>query len=46
MYDKVPYVESSKLHSLVIVFGHLLLILRHPVRSSFSNFVQAIQIDL
>ena len=46
VYDKVPYVKSSELHSFVIVFGHLLLILRHPARSSFSNFVQAIQIDL
>ena len=44
--DKVPYVKSSELHSLVVVFGHLLLILHHFVRSSVSNFVKAIQVDL
>ena len=44
--DKVPYVKSSELHSLVVVLGHLLLILSHSIESSVSNLVQAIQVDL
>ena len=40
--DKIPYVKSSKFHSLVVVLDHLLLILCHSVRSSISNLIQAI----
>ena len=43
--DKVPYVKSSELHSLVVVIGHLLLVLRHLVKGPVSDFVQAIQVD-
>ena len=40
--DKVPYVKSSELHSLVLVLGHLLLVLRHSVRNFISDPIQAI----
>ena len=40
--DKVTYVKSSKFHSLVVVFSHLLLILHHSMKSFVSNLVQAI----
>ena len=43
--DKVPYVESSKFHSLVVVLGHLLLVLRHLVRSFFFDLVQVVHVD-
>ena len=43
--DKVSYVKSSQLHSLVVVLGHLLLVLRHLMGCSVSEFVQAIQVD-
>ena len=42
--DKVTYVKSSKFHSLVVVFGHLLLILHHCMKSSVFDLVQAIQV--
>ena len=29
MWDKIPYVKSSELHSFVVVLGHLLLVLGH-----------------
>ena len=44
--DEVPYVKSSELHSVVVVLNHLLLVLRHYVRSSISDLVQAVQVDL
>ena len=37
--DEVPYVELSELHSLVVVFGHLLLVFCHFVRSFLSDLV-------
>ena len=43
--DKVPYVKSSEFHSLVVVFNHLLLVLRHLVRSSISDLIQEVQVD-
>ena len=43
--DKVPHVKSSELHSLVVVLDHLLLVLRHLVRSSISDLVQVVQVD-
>ena len=45
MQDKVSYVESSELHSLVVVLNHLLLVLRHLVRSFISDLVQVVQVD-
>ena len=43
--NKVSYVKSSKLHSLVVVFDHLLLVFRHLLGCSVSYFVQEIQVD-
>ena len=43
--DKVSYVKSSQLHSLVVVLGHLLLVLRHLMGCFASEFIQAIQVD-
>ena len=43
--DEVAYVKSSKLYPLIVVFGHLLLVLRHSAGSFFSYFVQTIQVD-
>ena len=43
--DKVLYVESSELHPLVVVLGHLLLVLHHLVKSIFSDLVQTVQVD-
>ena len=40
--DKIPYVKSSELYPFIVVFGHLLLILRHSDGSFFSYFVQTI----
>ena len=37
--DEVFSVKSSELHSLVVVLGHLLLVLRHLVRGFLSYFV-------
>ena len=41
--DEVSYIESSEFYSLIVVFGHLLLVLCHFVGSFVSYFVQAIQ---
>lgn len=38
------YVKSSEFHSLVVVLDHLLLRLRHFVRSFVSDLIQAIQV--
>ena len=43
--DEVAYVKSSELYPLVVVFGHLLLVLRHSTGSFVSDFIQAIQVD-
>ena len=43
--DEVAYVKSSELYPLVVVFGHLLLVLRHSAGSFVSYFVQTIQFD-
>ena len=43
--DEVSYVKSSEFYSFIVVFGHLLLVLRHSVGSFISNFVQAIQVE-
>jgi len=43
--DEVAYVKSFELYPLIVAFGHLLLVLRHSVRSFFSYFVQTIQVD-
>ena len=37
--DEVSYVKLSELHSLVVVFGHLLLVLRHLVEGFLSYFI-------
>ena len=42
--DEVSYVESFEFYSLIVVFGHLLLVLCHSARSFVSHFVQAIQV--
>ena len=44
--DEVSYVESFEFYSLIVVFGHLLLVLCHSARSFVSHFVQAIQVKL
>ena len=44
--DEIPYVKSSKLYSLIVVFSHLRLILHHSNGSFFSYFIQTIQVDL
>ena len=43
--DEIPYVKSSELYPFIVVFGHLLLILRHSAGSFVSYFVQTIQVD-
>ena len=43
--DEIPYVKLSELYPLIVVFGHLLLILRHSARSFIPYFVQTIQVD-
>ena len=43
--DEISYVKLSKLHSLVVILGHLLLVLCHLVGCSISGFIQAIQVD-
>ena len=43
--DEVPYVKSSELYPIVVVFGHLLLVLCHLVRGFFSDFIYTIQVD-
>ena len=43
--DEISYVKSSKLHSIIVVLGHLLLVLYHFAGCSISGFVQAIQVD-
>ena len=40
--DMVSYVKSFELHSLVIVLGHLLPVLRHLVGGFLSHFVQTV----
>jgi len=42
--EEVPYFKSYKLHSFVVVIGHLLLTLHHLVRGSISDFVQVVQV--
>ena len=43
--DEVAYVKSSELYPFVVVFNHLLLILRHSAGSFVTYFVHTIQID-
>ena len=43
--DEVSYIKLSELHSLVVVLGHLLLVLRHLIGCFVSKFIQAIQVD-
>ena len=43
--DKILYVKSSKLYPLIVVFGHLLPILRHSNERFVSYFVQTVQVD-
>ena len=43
--DEVAYVKSSELYPLVVVFGRLLLVLRHFARCLVSYFVQTVQVD-
>ena len=40
--DEIPYIKSSELYPLIVVFSHLQLILRQPDGSLFSYFVQTI----
>ena len=42
--DEIPYIKSSELYPLIVVFGYLQLILRHHDGSLFSYFVQTIQV--
>ena len=37
--DEVFYVKLSELHSLVVVFGHLLLVLRHLFEGFLFYFI-------
>ena len=41
--DQIPYIKSSELYPLIVVFCHLQLILRHSDGSLFSYFVQTVQ---
>ena len=43
--DEVFYVKSSELHSLIVVLGYLLLVLRQLVGGFLSYFVYTIQVD-
>ena len=43
--DEVAYVKSSEFYPLIVVFDHLLLVLRHSARCFVSYFVQTIQVD-
>ena len=43
--EEVSYGESSEFYSLIVVFGHLLLILHHSAGNFVSYFVQTIQVD-
>ena len=43
--DKIPYVKSFEFHSPIVILSHLLLILRHFMKSSVSDLIQAIQVD-
>ena len=40
--DEVAYVKSSELYPLVVVFDHLLLILRHSDERFVSYFIQTV----
>ena len=40
--DKILYVKSSKLYPLIVVFDHLLLILRHSDERFVSYFIQTV----
>ena len=40
--DEIPYVKSFELYPLIVIFGHLLLVLRHSVGSCVSYFVYTI----
>ena len=41
--NQIPYIKSSELYPLIVVFHHLQLILRHSDESLFSYFVQTVQ---
>ena len=43
--DEVTYVQSSEFNSLVVVFGHLQLVLRHLVGGLISYFIQIVQVE-
>ena len=43
--DEVAYIKSSELYPLIVVFSHLLLVLRHSAGSFVSYFLQTIQVD-
>ena len=43
--DKFSYVQSSEFNSLIVVFGHLQLVLRHLVGGSVPYFVQTVQVE-
>ena len=43
--DEVANVQSSELYPLVVVFGHLLLVLRHLVKSFISDLIQVVLVD-
>ena len=44
--DKIPDAESFQFHSLVVVFGYLLLVLGHSLGGLVFDFVQTIQVQL
>ena len=43
--DEIPYVKSFEIYPPIVVFDHLLLILRHSDGSFFSYFFQTNQVD-
>ena len=44
--DKISNVESFQLHSPIVVFRYLLLVLGHSLGCLVSNFIQTIQVLL
>lgn len=43
--DEIAYVKSFELYPLIVVYNHLLLILRHSAGNFVSYFIQTIQVD-
>ena len=43
--DEIPDAESFQFHSLIVVFGYLLLVLGHSLGGLVSDFVQVIKVQ-